>query len=208
MNERSFILPGSSESPREVGVARTRDREKSAQILEAAFEVFGETGYEATLIKDIADRAGISTGSVYTYFRDKRDLFRATAREGWTRFLEQIRALVESPQPVESRLMEFVQIGFDSLRRHLPLLRGMLFESSQMNILEESLDELCGLVERLLAGRAARALSPGLDPGLRGSLVRLTVVGVLFSAALARPSSVEREIGALRKTVTRMLNGG
>ncbi len=189
-------------------MARARDSEKPGQIIDAAFDVFGETGYQATVIKDIADRAGISTGTVYTYFHDKRDLFRATAREGWSRFLTQIRGLVESSKPAESRLMAFVQIGFDSLRRHLPLLRGMLFESSQMNILQESIDELCALIERLLAGRRPHTVNPAVDPSLRGSLVRNTVVGVLFSAALARPDRVETEIDGLKRMVIRMLGGG
>lgn len=186
-------------------MARAKDTDKPAHIIDAAFEVFGRTGYDATLVKEIADKAGISAGTVYTYFRDKRDLFRATAREGWTRFLEQIRRLVESEGPAEARLAQLLQIGFDSLRSHLPLLRGMLFESSQANILQESLDELCVLVERLLDGRTAGALNAGVDPGQRRSIIRFTVVGVLFSAALAQPDRVEQEIGCLRRTVTGML---
>jgi AcrR family transcriptional regulator len=189
-------------------VARAKDTDKPAQIIEAAFEVFGETGYDATLVKEIADRAGISAGTVYTYFRDKRELFQATAREGWSRFLDQIRTLVESEGPAEARLMQLLQIGFDSLRRHLPLLRGMLFESSQANILQESIDELCVLVERLLDGRTAGALNPDVDPALRRSVIRFTVIGVLFSAALAKPDRVEREMDGLRKTVTGMLAAG
>ena len=53
-------------------MARTRDKEKPAQIIEAAFAVFGDVGYEATVIKDIAEKAGISSGAIYTYFSDKR----------------------------------------------------------------------------------------------------------------------------------------
>jgi AcrR family transcriptional regulator len=190
-----------------VDVARTRDSEKPPQILRAAFEVFGETGYQATLVKDIALRAGVSTGTVYTYFRDKRQLFHETVREGWARFLAQIRGIVESERPADGKLLELAQIGFDSLRRHLPLLRGMLFESTQMSVLQESLDELCALLGRLPARQ--RTFDPGLtfDPNLRSSMVKLTVVGVLFSAALARPDRVDEEIQALRRTVTRMLGG-
>ena len=80
-------------------MARTRDKEKPAQIIEAAFAVFGDVGYEATVIKDIAEKAGISSGTIYTYFSDKRDLFRATALEGWNRFLQQIREIAVSAAP-------------------------------------------------------------------------------------------------------------
>jgi AcrR family transcriptional regulator len=91
-------------------MARRKDTEKPAQIIEAAFAVFGDIGFEGTLIKDIAERAGISSGTIYTYFQDKKDLFRATVQEGWNRFLTQVRELAESPEPAELRLQRFLEI--------------------------------------------------------------------------------------------------
>ena len=188
-------------------MARSKDKEKPVQIIDAAFSVFGDIGYEATLIRDIADRAGISSGTIYTYFKDKKDLFRATVEEGWNRFLAQIRALAENGEPAEARVQKFVEIGFGNLKHSLPLLRGMLFESSQENLLQGKLEEFCTLAERLVPTRRDR---PPLSPGgreSRRSLIRLTVVGVLFSAALAAPSRVDAEIDSLKRTITFMLRG-
>jgi AcrR family transcriptional regulator len=189
-------------------MARTRDIQKPAQIIDAAFSVFGKIGYEATLMKDIADRAGISSGTIYTYFDDKKDLFRATVQEGWKRFLAQMRTLAESREPTEVRIGRFIEIGFQSLKHSLPLLRGMLFESSQMNLLQGSLEQFCSLVEKLLAGRRERTVSPAGDPARRRSLIKVTVVGVLFSAALAEPSRVDEEIDSLKRMIALMLSGG
>ncbi len=189
-------------------MARGKDSEKPAQILEAAFAVFGEAGYQATVIKDIADRAGISAGTIYTYFHDKLDLFRATAEEGWNRFLQQMRELAASPEPAESRMARFLDLGFGSLRQYLPLLRGMLFESSQMNILQNGIDEFCGLVGRILDDRRREGAHQAIDISVRGPFVRTTVVGVLFSAAMAKPDRVEKEIDDLKRTVTMLLAGG
>jgi len=188
-------------------MARTKDREKPAQIIEAAFKVFGDVGYEATVIKDIADRAGIAPGTIYTYFEDKKDLFRATVQEGWDRFLREMRSLVESDAPVETRLREFIDTGFLNLKRYLPLLRGMLFESSQMNILQEKLGEFFGLVEKLLASRAARRAAP-VEPRHRSLVVKVTVVGVLFTAAMADPAKVDTEIDRLKAGISAMVFGG
>jgi AcrR family transcriptional regulator len=189
-------------------MAREKDRDKPAQIIEAAFSVFGETGYRAAAVKDIADRAGISAGTIYTYFQDKHDLFRATAEELWSRFLERMRALAGSAEPVESRLERFLALGLGSLRQYLPLLRGMLFESSQMNILQKGIDELCGLVEQVLNERPASLRTAGMELTLRRSVVRTTVMGALFSAALAAPDRVDGEIDGLRRTMTWLLTGG
>lgn len=193
-------------------MARAKDHEKSVQIIEAAFSVFGETGFEATRIQSIAKRAGISSGTIYTYFRDKKDLFRATVQEGWDRFLGQIEELAHTPMRAEARLASFLEIGFGSLKRSLPLLRGMLFESSQMRILQENLERFCSLVERLLPPVTPRTgtLSARVSgsAGRRRALIRLTVVGVLFSAALADPECTDSEIDGLKRSVMAMLSGG
>jgi AcrR family transcriptional regulator len=180
---------------------------KPAQIIDAAFDVFGEIGYEATLIKDIAEHAGISTGTIYTYFDDKKDLFRAAAQVGWSRFLAEIRAIVESRAPLAARLQTFGETGFAALKRSLPLLRGMLFESSQMNIVQESISEFCGLVEKLVAERSNRPVRIAEDSVQRRMLIRVTVVGVLFSAAMADASRVDQEMESLKHTILAMLSG-
>jgi AcrR family transcriptional regulator len=186
-------------------MARTRDKEKPAQIIEAAFAVFGDVGYEATVIKDIAEKAGISSGTIYTYFNDKRDLFRATALEGWSRFLQQIREIAESDAPADERILQVIDIGFRNLKNSLPLLRGMLFESSQMKILQQSLLELCRLLEQMFAERRESAPRLTTDPDRERFLIRVTVSGVLFSAALAEPAQVDKEIDLLKDTITRMV---
>jgi AcrR family transcriptional regulator len=188
-------------------MARRRDTEKPSQIIDAAFTVFGDIGYEGTLIKDIAEKAGISSGTIYTYFHDKKDLFRATVQEGWDRFLAQVGELADSPEPAPRRLERFIDIGFNSLKTYLPLLRGMLFESSQMNILQESLERLCELADRLLEARRQRVETAPVESRRRRSLIRVTVVGLLFTAALAEPSRVDQEIDELKTMVQAMLAG-
>jgi AcrR family transcriptional regulator len=51
-----------------------RSRAKRAQLLAAALALFGEKGYEATSVDEIAVRAGVAIGSFYQHFRTKRQL--------------------------------------------------------------------------------------------------------------------------------------
>ncbi len=187
-------------------MARPRDTEKPAQIIDAAFSVFGEIGYEATRVSHIAQRAGISTGTIYTYFKDKKDLFRATAQDRWDRFLGQIAALADSPESALVRLHSLVRIGFSSLKTALPLLRGMLFESNQMNILQGNLERLYSLIEKIVSERRQPG-QPAADPRQRRALIRITVVGILFCVALAEPANVDREIRALQRAISQRLFG-
>lgn len=53
------------------------------QILDAALALFAHQGYRATSVRDIADRAGLSTGNVYHHFSDKETIFRTLLDEYW-----------------------------------------------------------------------------------------------------------------------------
>lgn len=51
-----------------------RSIEKKHKIINAGYELFSEVGYYGTNTAEIAKRAGVSTGIVYGYFQDKRDI--------------------------------------------------------------------------------------------------------------------------------------
>lgn len=51
-----------------------RSIEKKNKIIQAGYELFTEVGYYGTNTVEIAKRAGVSTGIVYGYFQDKRDI--------------------------------------------------------------------------------------------------------------------------------------
>ncbi len=51
-----------------------RSIEKKNKIIEASYKLFSEVGYYGTNTAEIAKCAGVSTGIVYGYFQDKRDI--------------------------------------------------------------------------------------------------------------------------------------
>ena len=58
--------------------------EKSrAAILEAALDLFSRQGYRGTSIREIAERAGVSTGNVYHHFADKETIFQTVLGQYW-----------------------------------------------------------------------------------------------------------------------------
>jgi AcrR family transcriptional regulator len=60
-----------------------RSERSRATLLDAALALFSSQGYRATSVRDIADRAGTSTGSVYHHFRDKETLFQTLLEQFW-----------------------------------------------------------------------------------------------------------------------------
>lgn len=52
-----------------------RSIEKKNKIIEVGFRLMCENGYQKTTTADIAKAAGVSTGIIYNYFKDKHDIF-------------------------------------------------------------------------------------------------------------------------------------
>lgn len=52
-----------------------RSIEKKNKIIEIGFHLMCENGYQKTTTADIAKAAGVSTGIIYSYFKDKHDIF-------------------------------------------------------------------------------------------------------------------------------------
>lgn len=52
-----------------------RSIEKRQKIVKAGFDLFCEKGYYKTNTAEIAKYAGVSTGALYSYFEDKRQIF-------------------------------------------------------------------------------------------------------------------------------------
>jgi AcrR family transcriptional regulator len=63
---------------------RRWERRKDArpqELLAAALDLFVERGFASTRLEDVARRAGVSKGTLYLYFANKEELFKAVVRE-------------------------------------------------------------------------------------------------------------------------------
>jgi len=67
-----------------VSLDRRRARRKDArpgELIAAAIDAFAERGFAAARLEDIAQRAGVTKGTVYLYFAGKEELFEAAVRQ-------------------------------------------------------------------------------------------------------------------------------
>ncbi|MCJ7838090.1 MAG: TetR/AcrR family transcriptional regulator, partial [Burkholderiales bacterium] len=68
--------PGKKPQPR---WTRRKDA-RPEEIIAAALDLFVERGFAATRLDDVAARAGVSKGTLYLYFENQEDLFKAVVR--------------------------------------------------------------------------------------------------------------------------------
>jgi len=94
-----------------------RGRRTRENLLAAGRRVFEERGYTATRMSDIAKAAGVSHGTVYTWFVDKESLLRALVDDIVTEVFAALAIGDEVPEP-ERRMREANRRYLAAYRRH------------------------------------------------------------------------------------------
>jgi len=86
-----------NQAPERLSGRRERERElRRREILNAARDVFIESGYEHATLDEVARRAEFAKGTLYSYFESKVDLFEALVDEEFSRLISDVRATVEA----------------------------------------------------------------------------------------------------------------
>jgi AcrR family transcriptional regulator len=188
-------------------MARVREADMEERILDSAFIVFGERGFQATTLKEIAQGAGISSGSIYTYFSDKEALFKAAVNRGWAAFIEEVETMSHGRLHRDERIAVLLDRGFSTLGAAVPLIRGMFFEASKQNLVESNVDRLCLAIGELLKpdeGSPLLATWPA-SATERLILTRIIILGVLSSSALLPSASPEASMDRLKEAIRALL---
>jgi len=75
---------------------RTKEGNKEKQILDASVRVFAEYGYHNSKISKIAEVAGVATGSVYVYYKNKEELLEKLFENFWENLLIEAASIKEN----------------------------------------------------------------------------------------------------------------
>jgi TetR/AcrR family transcriptional regulator len=94
------------------------------QLLDAAEEVFGAKGFHDTTLKEVAELAEFSVGSVYSFFANKDDLFLQVFLRRGAELLPAMEAVAASDEPPLDQLRRLVdlEVGFFRQHRHFARL--------------------------------------------------------------------------------------
>lgn len=89
-------------------VTKTRDK-----LIEVARQLFAHKGMENTTMNDIANASAKGRRTIYTYFRNKREIYNAVIQRDSEQLVSRLREIVEMPlEPVE-KLRTYLMARFD-----------------------------------------------------------------------------------------------
>ena len=98
-----------------------RAEDRPSEICAAALEVFAEKGFAAAKLDEIAKRAGVSKGTLYLYFQDKADLFRAVIRDTVAPRVAAVRELAEKIELPFAQIVPLFFANFAEMTARLPV---------------------------------------------------------------------------------------
>ncbi|HVH68771.1 MAG TPA: TetR/AcrR family transcriptional regulator [Gemmatimonadales bacterium] len=167
-----------------------RKEARPGEIVAAALEVFGERGFAATKLADVARRAGITKGTLYLYFDSKEALFKAVVRETIVPVIVQGEALAQSHtgsarELLEQLVREYWRLVGETAAAGVPKL--MMAEAATFPELTRFYyDEVVTRGHRLMAGVIERGIKNGEFRPVNVKLAAKLAMSPLMHATVVR----------------------
>jgi AcrR family transcriptional regulator len=145
---------------------RRRKAERPKEILEAAFVEFSRNGYAMTTLDHIAERAGVTKGTIYVYFENKEHLFISMVREVTKATLDTVHEMFATHDGSTADLLRaqfsFIYQHIVEDRRRREVVRMLIAEASRFpELADRYYDEILRPCLELLK----QAIQRGMDRG-------------------------------------------
>ena len=140
-----------------------RKQARPQELLAAAIDLFVERGFAATRLEDVARRAGVSKGTLYLYYANKEDLFKAVVRQ----------SIVPVLGDAETSVAEFEGHSADLLRELILAWWRRLGATKASGISKlilaeaDNFPELARFYQEEVMNRGTRMISNLLERGVR-----------------------------------------
>ncbi len=138
-----FVMPGQIAEPAAESVpTKTPTCLDRSQILDATARVLREKGYDGTTIRTIAKQLDCAVGSIYRYFKDKRQLLDAVCQ----RRFDAVAEHAELRSPVRKTVLMYARVAAEQPEQY-----RLMFWLASIGKQQQS-EALPAIVRRILAG--------------------------------------------------------
>ncbi|HDR6317071.1 TetR/AcrR family transcriptional regulator [Bacillus wiedmannii] len=193
--------------------------ERQMRILEAAVDMFGEKGYASTSTSEIAKRAGVAEGTIFRYYKTKKDLLLAVVMPTLTKFAAPFfvqafaKEIFKSEyESYEGLLRVVIYNRFEFAKKHFPMIKILIQE---VPFQPELKNEIQHLVEIELLSHFKKLIVKFQEEGEiieipPSSVLRLTlsaVLGLLLTRFLLLPEEKWDDEVEIENTIQFILYG-
>jgi AcrR family transcriptional regulator len=183
-----------SSTPTKKTPATRNSAGRRREILDCAAAVFARKGFASATVRDVADAAGILSGSLYHHFESKDQMLEEILREELDNLVRGYEAVVEAPD-AEQGLRQLFDVAFEHIVRHPDA--NAIFQNDFAYL--RSIPRFSFVVERNRAVRDiwTAMLSRGVEEGsfrsdLDVNIAYLTIMGAIASTVRwTRPKSLK-----------------
>lgn len=162
-------------------------------LLDAAARIFSERGFDAAQTPDIAAAAGVSTGALYRYFRDKRHVFLEMLRHHLGHARAEVAARLDPARfagsEARAAMATVIDVLFDLAGKNAALTRVFVAASltdpdvAALRATTETEDR--GVLAKIIGALVPRSVIP--NPDAAAMVVQVATLEVALERAGVRP---------------------
>ncbi len=135
---------------------------RKAEIIKAAIEAFSLKGYHRTKVSDITKKVGISTGTFYIYFENKRELFIEVVEEVFRHIVGDAARNIKGEEDLGRKLVIRGRTFYENYSRYMEILHQLRAEIASD---EDWPQEKLNRVYRALTGPVIKEAQEAIDKG-------------------------------------------
>jgi AcrR family transcriptional regulator len=170
-------------------VLATRKRRKSEWealcrrgIQDAVVRILSRDGAQALTMERVAAEAGVAKGTLYLYFRDKKQLLASVKEESLSPMREELFAILDGQLPAREKLQQFVSRHLGYFDEHRDFFRVLLWDRQ---LAETTLRRQQSARFRAYMDKLAGAFREGSQAGVFRPLDPFKLAAMLIEADVA-----------------------
>ncbi|MEO0238243.1 MAG: TetR/AcrR family transcriptional regulator [candidate division WOR-3 bacterium] len=143
--------------------------DKKNKILEASLELFGKKGYFETDVDSIAKKANVGKGTIYLYFKNKKELFISAINYAINNCNEEIKKSVEKVDSPSLKVEKYIETFLEIMVGNVNKVK--FFTINNLNSNKELFDFSKGIDRRIVVKRF-QILKDIIDEGIQKNIFK------------------------------------
>lgn len=151
---------------------KTADNKRRREIIDASIRIFSQKGYHRTKVQDITTMIGISTGTFYIHFKNKRVLFMEVIDDVFRTIVYDATKAIQDETDIIKRLQLRGRVFYKNYSKYNEILHQLRAEMASkdddwpQNRVKQAYQDLTRPVAKELADAASKGLIRPIDPDL------------------------------------------